>query len=71
MAASTPCTLDQVGPEIQRRVRRQIFDHHAGELLVGVADIVETGHEAIPFLIAAPSFAPFTAHKTGSPRRRD
>ncbi len=41
--------------DIQMRVRRQIFDHHAGELLVGTADIVETGHDAIPFLIAAPT----------------
>jgi len=47
--------LDHFGPEIQSRVRRQIYDHHAGELLVGVADIVETGHETIPFLIAAPT----------------
>jgi O-acetyl-ADP-ribose deacetylase (regulator of RNase III) len=47
--------LDHFGPEIQARVRRQIYDHHAGELLVGVADIVETGHGAIPFLIAAPT----------------
>ena len=41
--------------DIQMRVRRQIFDHHAGELLVGAADIVETGDDAIPFLIAAPT----------------
>lgn len=34
----------QFGPEIQMRVRHQIYDRHAGELLVGVADIVETGH---------------------------
>lgn len=43
------------GDEIQRRIRRQIYDHHAGELLVGTADIVETGHAAIRFLIAAPT----------------
>ena len=30
------------GPEIQMRVHRQIYDQHARELLVGVADIVET-----------------------------
>lgn len=47
--------LDYFGPDIQMRVRRQIFDHHAGELVVGLADIVETGHAAIPFLIAAPT----------------
>jgi O-acetyl-ADP-ribose deacetylase (regulator of RNase III) len=43
------------GDEIQMRVRRQIYDHHAGELLVGAADIVETGDARIPFLIAAPT----------------
>lgn len=41
--------------DIQMRVRQQIFDHHGGELLVGTADIVETGDDAIPFLIAAPT----------------
>jgi hypothetical protein len=47
--------MNHFGHEIQSRVRRQIYDHHAGELLVGVADIVETGHRTIPFLIAAPT----------------
>ncbi|HEY0606274.1 MAG TPA: macro domain-containing protein [Herpetosiphonaceae bacterium] len=47
--------LDRFGPEIQRRVRRQISDHHAGELLVGTADIVETLDADIPYLIAAPT----------------
>lgn len=41
--------------DIQMRVRRQIYDHHAGELLVGAADIVETGDAHIPFLIVAPT----------------
>ena len=47
--------MSHFGHEIQTRVRRQIYDHHAGELLVGVADIVETGHDTIPLLIAAPT----------------
>ena len=47
--------INHFGHEIQSRVRRQIYDHHAGELLVGVADIVETGHRTIPFLNAAPT----------------
>lgn len=47
--------MDYFGAGIQLRVRRQIFDHHGGELLVGAADIVETGDSAIPFLIAAPT----------------
>jgi O-acetyl-ADP-ribose deacetylase (regulator of RNase III) len=46
--------MNHFGHEIQSRVRRQIYDHH-GELLVGVADIVETSHETIPFVIAAPT----------------
>ena len=47
--------LDHFGPEIQLRVRRQIYDHHNGELIVGIADIVETGDTEIPFLIVAPT----------------
>jgi O-acetyl-ADP-ribose deacetylase (regulator of RNase III) len=43
------------GSDIQMRVRRQIFDHHHGEILVGQADVVETGHEKIPYLIFAPT----------------
>jgi O-acetyl-ADP-ribose deacetylase (regulator of RNase III) len=43
------------GENIQMRVRRQIFDHHHGEILVGQADVVETGHEKIPHLIFAPT----------------
>src|SRR5690349_20285642 len=39
------------GPAIQTRVQRQILAYHAGEMLVGTADIVETGDAAIPFLI--------------------
>jgi hypothetical protein len=35
------------GDNIQMRVRRQIFDHHHGEILVGQADVVETGYETI------------------------
>ncbi len=43
------------GSDIQMRVRRQIFDHHHGEILVGQSDVVETGHEKIPYLIFAPT----------------
>jgi O-acetyl-ADP-ribose deacetylase (regulator of RNase III) len=43
------------GSDIQMRVRRQIFDHHHGEILVGQADVVETGHDKIPYLIFAPT----------------
>lgn len=47
--------LDHFGRDIQTRVRRQIFDYHAGEIPVGNADIVETGNPRIPFLIFAPT----------------
>ena len=47
--------LERFGAEIQLRVRRQIYEHHAGELLVGAADVVETGDAHIPYLIAAPT----------------
>jgi O-acetyl-ADP-ribose deacetylase (regulator of RNase III) len=43
------------GAEIETRVRRQILEHHRGELLVGQADIVETGNTQIPFLVVAPT----------------
>src|SRR5579872_7306577 len=46
---------DHFGPDIQLRVLRQIYEPHAGELVVGTADIVETAHDRIPFLIAAPT----------------
>lgn len=47
--------LEHFGPAIQAAVRRQISDHHGGELLVGDADIVSTGDHSIPYLIAAPT----------------
>jgi O-acetyl-ADP-ribose deacetylase (regulator of RNase III) len=43
------------GSDIQMRVRRQIYEYHDGEILVGQADIVETDKERIPFLIFAPT----------------
>ena len=47
--------LNYFGPDIQMRVRRQILEYHFGEILVGQADVVETGNEKIPFLIFAPT----------------
>lgn len=47
--------MNYFGPDIQTRVRRQIYDHHGGELVVGQADVVETGDAKIPFLITAPT----------------
>ncbi|MGK9233841.1 hypothetical protein KXS07_20065 [Inquilinus limosus] len=47
--------LDRFGVEVQTRLRRLILDRHHGELLVGSAEVVETGDPAQPFLIAAPT----------------
>jgi O-acetyl-ADP-ribose deacetylase (regulator of RNase III) len=47
--------VEVFGPQIQDRVRWAILTRHYGELLVGQADIVETGHPSPPFLIAAPT----------------
>lgn len=52
----------------QMRVRRQIYDHHAGELLVGAADIVETDDAKIRYLIAAPTMrVPMVLHDSVNP----
>lgn len=47
--------LDRFGVEVQTRLRRRIFDRHHGELLVGSAEVVETGDPTQPYLIAAPT----------------
>ncbi|MCA9713802.1 MAG: macro domain-containing protein [Myxococcales bacterium] len=43
------------GPGVQERLQRRIRERHFGELLVGAADIVETEHAEIPYVIAAPT----------------
>lgn len=43
------------GCEVQDRVQRLITAQHHGELLVGAADVVETGNKQIPYLIVAPT----------------
>lgn len=45
----------QFGWDVQTRLQKAIQDKHGGELLVGTAEIVETGDVAIPYLIAAPT----------------
>lgn len=47
--------LSHFGYDVQTRVRRQIYNFHNGELVVGNADIVETDNQKIPFLIIAPT----------------
>lgn len=46
---------DHFGVSVETALRRQILNHHAGEMVVGTADIVETNNAAIPHLIAAPT----------------
>lgn len=43
------------GWELQDRLQKRIRDHHHGELLVGNAEIVETQHSKISYLISAPT----------------
>lgn len=43
------------GDAIQNRVQRVIRERHAGELLVGQAEIVPTGDAETPWLIVAPT----------------
>src|SRR5215203_6191031 len=47
--------MNYFGSEIQTIVRRHIHEHHGGELIVGNADVVETGSDKIPFLVVAPT----------------
>jgi O-acetyl-ADP-ribose deacetylase (regulator of RNase III) len=56
------------GDDIQMRVRRQIFDHHYGEIIIGQADVVETTHDRIPYLIFSPTMrVPMNLHETVNP----
>ena len=43
------------GWHVQQQLQHQIRTKHHGELLVGSADVVETKHTNIPYLIAAPT----------------
>src|SRR5215831_14903577 len=47
--------IQRFGWQVQDRLRRKILEQHHGELIVGNAEIVETGDAGIPFLIAAPT----------------
>jgi O-acetyl-ADP-ribose deacetylase (regulator of RNase III) len=60
--------LSHFGSDLQTRVRRQIYDYHHGELVVGNADVVETNNKSIPFLIVAPTMrVPMILHDTVNP----
>ncbi len=47
--------LRHFGTELQGRVRSAIQARHFGELPVGMADVVETGNNNIPYMIVAPT----------------
>src|SRR5262249_24543069 len=49
------------GPGLQEAVQACIRGCHDGELLVGQADLVPTGHARIPYVIAAPTMRVPTA----------
>jgi O-acetyl-ADP-ribose deacetylase (regulator of RNase III) len=56
------------GWHVQDRLQAAIRDRHHGELLVGAAEIVETGDARIPFLIAAPTMrVPMILGETAAP----
>ena len=46
---------DHLGVSTQKSVQEAILEHHHGELPIGAAVIVETGHKRWPFLVAAPT----------------
>jgi len=43
------------GKEIQVRVQQLIGERHHGELVVGAAELVETGDDIIPYMVIAPT----------------
>ena len=43
------------GSHVQERLQKLIQTRHHGELLVGLAEVVDTDHAEIPYLIAAPT----------------
>jgi O-acetyl-ADP-ribose deacetylase (regulator of RNase III) len=46
---------DQLGLEVERRVRKIIEERHHGEMPIGCAEVVATDHARWPFLISAPT----------------
>jgi O-acetyl-ADP-ribose deacetylase (regulator of RNase III) len=46
---------DQLGFAVEKAVQRAIVERHHGELPIGSAEVVPTGHARWPYLIAAPT----------------
>jgi O-acetyl-ADP-ribose deacetylase (regulator of RNase III) len=52
-----------LGWHIEKKLQKIIREKYYGELLVGQAEIVETGHSDFPYLISAPTMrTPMTIH---------
>lgn len=47
--------VNAFGWELQDRLQAHIAASHDGELLVGQAAVIPTGHAAIPFMVSAPT----------------
>ena len=47
--------LEYFGGHVQERLQKLIQTRHHGELLVGTAEVVDTDHFEVPYLIAAPT----------------
>ena len=47
--------LKHFGSQLQGQLQQAIQTRHHGELLVGAAEVIETGSKRIPYLIAAPT----------------
>jgi len=47
--------LNFFGLHIQERLQHTIFAQHHGELIVGLAELINTDHHNIPYVIAAPT----------------
>jgi O-acetyl-ADP-ribose deacetylase (regulator of RNase III) len=57
-----------LGWGVQERLQQMIRTKHYGELLVGTAEIVETYHPNIPYVISAPTMRmPMILHETVNP----
>ena len=60
--------LKRFGSDLQEKVQAMIRGTHGGELMVGNADIVETGDSTVPFLIVAPTMrVPMVLRDTVNP----
>ena len=55
MCSSDLAISKYFGWHVQNDLQRSIKIKHNGELIVGNAEVVETGHTKIPYLIAAPT----------------